>query len=77
MTASRARELAVYDGQECIGMIKLADGGEAVAFDQHGKRRGSFPSFKAASDALGSIEKVPQRTKTRSVRKPKTPIKAT
>ncbi len=73
----RARELAVYDGQECVGTIKVADDGNAVAFDRNGKRRGSFPSFKAASDALGSIEQAPQQTKTRGARKSKVPIEAT
>lgn len=46
------RELAVYDGQECLGTIKVADDGTARAFDAHGKRLGSFPSLQAASAAL-------------------------
>ena len=72
----RAREIAVYDGQECIGTIKLADDGNAIAFDRHGKRRGCFPSFQAAADALGSIDPAPQSMKTRGARKSKTPIEA-
>jgi hypothetical protein len=49
MAAARTRELSVYDGQEYIGTIKLREDGEAIAFDQRGKRLGSFPSLKAAS----------------------------
>ena len=52
MAAPRTRELAVYDGQECIGAIKVAEDGNHVAFDPSGKRLGSFPSLKAASAAL-------------------------
>jgi hypothetical protein len=48
------RELSLYDGQECLGTIKVAEDGKARAFDAHGKRLGSFPSLKAASDALES-----------------------
>jgi hypothetical protein len=46
------RELCIYDGQECIGTIKVAEDGTARAFDAHGKRLGSFPSLQAASAAL-------------------------
>jgi hypothetical protein len=46
------RELSVYNGQDCIGTIKVADDGTARAFDRNGKRVGSFPSLKAASAAL-------------------------
>jgi hypothetical protein len=48
------RELALYDGQECIGTIEVADDGEALAFDQRGKPLGSFQSVKAASVAISS-----------------------
>jgi hypothetical protein len=53
------RELALYDGQECIGTIKVADDGSARAFDRCGKRIGSFPSLKAASAALDQQLNVP------------------
>jgi hypothetical protein len=61
MATPRTRELFVYDGQECLGTIKVAEDGKAVAFDQRGKRVGSFPSLKIASAALGPTErKTPQ-----------------
>jgi hypothetical protein len=50
----RTRDLSVYDGQECIGRIKVTDDGKAVAYDPNGKRLGSFPSLKAASAAFNS-----------------------
>jgi len=49
MTNLRKRELAVYDGRECTGTIKVADDGTAVAFGASGKRLGAFRSLKAAS----------------------------
>ena len=49
------RELAIYDGQECIGTIKVADDGKAVAFDRRSKRVGKFPSFEAARAALDKL----------------------
>jgi hypothetical protein len=52
MAPPRMRELALYDGQECIGTIKVADDGSARAFDRRGKRLGLFPSLKAASAAF-------------------------
>jgi hypothetical protein len=54
MATPRARELSVYDGQECIGTIKVAEDGAALAFDQCGKLLGSFPSLKTASAAFNS-----------------------
>jgi hypothetical protein len=52
MTKSRKRELAVYDGSECMGTIKVADDGTAVAFGASGKRLGAFRSLKDASAAF-------------------------
>jgi hypothetical protein len=55
MTKSREaikRVLSVYDGQDCVGTIKVAGDGEARAFDQCGKRVGKFQSVKEASHAL-------------------------
>lgn len=52
MTKSHKRELAVYDGQACMGTIKVADDGTAVAFGARGKRLGTFRSLKAASAAF-------------------------
>lgn len=61
MATARRRELSIYDGQDCIGTIKVADDGKATAFDQRGKRLGSFPSFEAASAAVSaSIERAEQ-----------------
>jgi hypothetical protein len=63
MTSRHMRELAVYDGQECIGKIKVAEDGKAVAFDPNGKRLGSFLSVKAASAAFNSrVEQVAQQS---------------
>jgi hypothetical protein len=56
MTNSRKRELAVYDGSECMGTIKVAEDVKAVAFDKRGKRLGRFPSVEAASAAFNSSE---------------------
>jgi hypothetical protein len=52
MPKPRTRELSVYDGQECLGKIKVAEDGKAVAFDPSGKRLGRYPSFKAATAAF-------------------------
>jgi hypothetical protein len=46
------REVAVYDGTNLIGTVKIADDGRSTAYDALGKRVGSFGSLKAASDAL-------------------------
>jgi hypothetical protein len=63
MAAPRTRELSLYDGQELIGTIKVADDGKAVAFDWRGKRLGSFPSLKAASAAFDSrVERTARQT---------------
>jgi hypothetical protein len=50
------RELSVYDGQACLGRIKINDDGKAVAFDKRGKRLGRFPSVEAASAAFNASE---------------------
>jgi len=52
MSAARKRELAIYDGQICLGTIKVADDGKSTVYDPRGKRIGLFPSFDAASAAL-------------------------
>jgi hypothetical protein len=51
-TMARRREVAVYDGTNLIGTVKIADDGRSTAHDLLGKRVGSFGSLKAASDAL-------------------------
>jgi hypothetical protein len=48
------RRLSIYDGQNRIGAIEVADDWEAHAFDRRGKLLGSFPSIKAASAAFKS-----------------------
>ncbi|MDR3420131.1 MAG: hypothetical protein P4L80_02635 [Xanthobacteraceae bacterium] len=58
MASPRKRELSVYDGQDCIGTIKVADDGSAVAY-RRGKRIGSFSSFEAASAAFDSQSTAP------------------
>lgn len=56
------RELSLYDGQEWLGTIKVADDGTVRAFDPRGKRLGSFPSLKAASAALSAIERADSKS---------------
>jgi hypothetical protein len=46
-----ARVLSVYDGQECIGTVKVRDG-TAAAYDARGKRLGSYVSVQAAQAAF-------------------------
>ena len=46
------REIAVYDGRECLGRITVAVNGKARAFDSRGKSLGTFQSLEAASAAL-------------------------
>jgi hypothetical protein len=48
------RRLSIYDGQNCIGAIEVADDGTARAFDRRGKILGAFPSIKAATAAFKS-----------------------
>jgi hypothetical protein len=44
------REVAVYDGQEFLGIVKIAE--NITAYNRDGKRVGIFASAQAASDAL-------------------------
>jgi hypothetical protein len=53
-TKSCAREVALYDGQLFVAMIRIGADGKSIAFDVRGKRLGSDPTFQAASDALSS-----------------------
>jgi hypothetical protein len=46
-----ARILSIYDGQECIGTVKVRDG-TAAAYDARGKRLGSYVSVQAAQAAF-------------------------
>jgi hypothetical protein len=56
-TAPRSgpRELAVYDGTDLVGTIKIASDGKSTAHNAHGKRLGIFPSQRAASAALNKL----------------------
>jgi len=50
-------EYFVYDGRDCIGRFTLNDDtGEAKAFDGN-KSLGTFPSFKAAADAVSKAHR--------------------
>jgi hypothetical protein len=49
---SQRREVAIYDGMDLIGTVKIAADGKSVAYDPCGKRLGSFPTFQAASAAF-------------------------
>ena len=51
-TRPSRRELALYDGMDWIGTIKIAADDKSVAYDTRGKRLGSFPNFEAASAAF-------------------------
>ena len=63
MAAPRTRELAIYDGQELVGIVKVSEDGTMRAFDRDGKRIGSYPSFEAASAALSArVQKAAQRS---------------
>ena len=57
MPAAHTRELAVYEGQECISTTEVAGDGAAVAYRQDGKLLGSFASYDAARAAFGSQDK--------------------
>jgi hypothetical protein len=49
---AQASLLAVYDGQNCVGTIRVGPRGDAVAHDAKGKRIGSFSSATSAAAAL-------------------------
>jgi hypothetical protein len=53
---AKSREVAVYDGQECIGTIKIGDEGQTRAFDARCKHLGLFPTLTAAYAAFKPIE---------------------
>jgi hypothetical protein len=48
------RKLSIYDGRDRLGWIEIADGGEARAFDQRGRKLGTFSNLEAASAAFNS-----------------------
>jgi hypothetical protein len=52
-TKSCARELFVYNGQNLLGVIKIAGAGKATAYNPDGKQLGTFASQHAAIAALG------------------------
>src|SRR5262249_45345494 len=47
-----ARELFFYEGQICLGVVKIAGTGRTVAYDARGKRLGQFISLEAAASAF-------------------------
>jgi hypothetical protein len=49
---ARASLLAVYDGQDCVGTVRVGVRGDAVAYGADGKRIGSFSSSATAAAAL-------------------------
>jgi hypothetical protein len=51
---TQVRELAVYDGRDCLGKIAVTADGQACAFDLRGKLLGTFESAKAAYAAFAS-----------------------
>jgi hypothetical protein len=51
--ASKRANLAVYSGQVLLGLIEVRQGGsDFAAFTSGGRFIGSFPSLKAAADAV-------------------------
>jgi hypothetical protein len=49
---AQASLLAVYDGRDCVGTVKVGTRGDAVAYDASGKRIGSLVSEQAAMVAF-------------------------
>jgi hypothetical protein len=49
---AQASLLAVYDGQDCVGTVRVGVRGDAVAYGADGKRIGSFSSAAMAAAAL-------------------------
>jgi hypothetical protein len=52
---SYAREVALYDGQNLVAVIRIGADGKCIVFDARGKRLGSYPTFRAASNALSAV----------------------
>jgi hypothetical protein len=50
------RQMAVYDGRDCLGSITINEAGEAHAFALNGARLGSFPDLKSALAAFPAKE---------------------
>lgn len=51
-----ARMLYIYDGQNLLATLKVADDGAVRAFNPAGKYLGEFPSPKAASAAITAAD---------------------
>jgi hypothetical protein len=51
-TKSCAREVALYDGQILVAIIRVSGNGKCIAFDADDKRLGSYPTLQAATNAL-------------------------
>jgi hypothetical protein len=49
---AQASLLAIYDGQTCLGSIRVGVRGDARAYDVNGKRMGAFASVKAATEVF-------------------------
>lgn len=52
-TKSSIRELALYDGQICLGVVKL--GAKATAYDLDGLRIGTYATLEDATAALDKL----------------------
>lgn len=55
MATTHARDLSLYDGQELVGTIKVAEDGTATAYHPCGKRLGQYPTVKQATTAFAAI----------------------
>jgi hypothetical protein len=48
---SKARELSIYAGRDCVGML-IVRNGRVDAFDAQGRRLGTFENIEAATEAI-------------------------
>jgi hypothetical protein len=50
--ARTVREMALYDGQDCLGILKVRPDGKVVAYNLAGNRVGTFASVQSAAGAF-------------------------
>lgn len=58
-TLPHARHLSLYDGQVCLGIIKVAKDGTVRAFDPDGERLGG--DLATVKEAVGTISRESMR----------------
>ena len=52
------RQLSVYDGTRCIGIVIERGDKSCIAKDVNGRKLGRFATVKQAADAVTEIDKV-------------------